>query len=73
MCSPASPGRRTAVSATELTEFETQAECLGKSKPELFSTDHGETFTATPPKKGTDSTDENDPLSKMSFYVFLVA
>ncbi|CAI5686856.1 uncharacterized protein LOC100692023 isoform X2 [Oreochromis niloticus] len=32
--------RRTAVSATELTEFETQAECLGKSKPELFSTDH---------------------------------
>ncbi|CAI5686849.1 unnamed protein product [Oreochromis niloticus] len=32
--------RRTAVSAAELTEFETQAECLGKSKPELFSTDH---------------------------------
>lgn len=61
MCSPASPGRRTAVSAAELMEFETQAECLGWSKPHLFNTDHGETFTAT--KKGTDSTDENDPLS----------
>lgn len=43
-------------------EFETQAECLGWSKPQLLNTDHGETFTATK-KKGTDSTDENDPLS----------
>ncbi|XP_012773568.1 uncharacterized protein LOC101474941 [Maylandia zebra] len=32
--------RRTAVSAAELTEFETQAECLGWSKPQLLNTDH---------------------------------
>ncbi|KAK5872131.1 hypothetical protein PBY51_012859 [Eleginops maclovinus] len=32
--------RRKTVSAEEMKEFETQAECLGSSKPQLFNSDH---------------------------------
>ncbi|KAI3369864.1 hypothetical protein L3Q82_024671 [Scortum barcoo] len=34
--------KRQTVTAAELREFETQAECLGWSKPQVFDTDHGE-------------------------------
>ncbi|XP_035799328.1 uncharacterized protein LOC111588782 isoform X1 [Amphiprion ocellaris] len=39
-CVTSSPGRRKSVDAAELKEFETQAQCLGWSKPLVLSTDH---------------------------------
>ncbi|KAJ4927050.1 hypothetical protein JOQ06_014790 [Pogonophryne albipinna] len=36
--------RRKTVSAEEMKEFETQAECLGWAKPQLFNSDYGETL-----------------------------
>lgn len=44
-------GKRQTVSETELTEFNTQAECLGWAKPIVLGTDHGNGKISTQAKK----------------------